>query len=1460
MSSSYVKDENSSKRIEGSKGKFEQRKSKSYVDVITKNIADFDKNLMDIPTELDSNGIEIMVFDDVMIAEENIVDYNNGVYFMKFNNDKGLEIVVNNGPWMVNNKPLIVKKWDINMCLDKTKPETIPLWIKICYVPLEAWTIKGISALASKIGKPPVMDNITASMCKMGVGRVGFARVMVDVSAKKPLPYEIKLKDLQTKIDNDPYNKELRVEESKCIQEVLKSKNHRNRINDPKVQNKLSSNDADIMVREVCDEEIKEALFQIDGNKALGPNGFSSLFFIKAWDIMGKDVCIAVKEFFDNGMMLKEINSTLITLIPKIETPDKVIDFRPITYDLLMFCHGDKGSIKTLKKSIEESGSISGLKPNYDKSTIIFGSIKKKDRQDILDSVPFKQFEKLVNTSRAKKLEKSHDPLALVAHTDFVPQKDLSTEQKYFPSSFIPPDKNSNTTTSIPASMPNVPKTEENHVVSKPVTLQTSPDKQRGANSNKNVIAPGMYKVVTKQESKTNKAKSGLSFTGMSAASSVRRSMNRDLHDKNSVLANSKNSTKKVAVYVRKNKQTDNTSANVISNKENVIDVNVANASKAKTLLCVSWVQNVLLPCQDKYLANHRLNMHSNDSRTLSTSSRTPKSLDTTYVVLKTRFFEKLAQSKTLDTTSVVFKSKIDVGSASKAKNKVVQIVLWIVDSSCSKHMTGDDLLTEGRESNLYTISIFDMAAYSPVCLMSKATLTNGYSTIDFHILILVYFLHSKDETPEIIKKFIAQAQLNYKAKVCKIRTDNEPELQRFNNHNSSAEPMNTPSKEDLDNLFGPMFEEYFRNKSSDAPINSVAQLTQFHADSPSTSSINVEEHKAPPIETISDEQTSFISLTKADEFHQEDSIDIDGNAQFVPYNPPSYEAIESYSMALVTSNAIWMFIAYAAHKNITIFQMDVKMDFLNGLLKEEVYVSQPEGFIDPEFLNHVYMLKKVLYGLKQAPHKQGLDEYVSMSTLMKTERLDADLQGTSTDQTTYRQMIGGLMYLTISRPDIAYATFPKDSGFELIAYLNADHTGCKDDYKRTSGGLKFLVIWIRTQLLDYGYKYNRILMYYDSKSAIAILCNLVQHSKTKHIDIRYHFIQEHVEKGTVELYFVRTEYQLADLFTKALSKESFEYLVHHIDDSKYRLKFMLDKKEISLTLDDFRTIFYLPQANDNNHDRVVPPPSFSDMVPFYKNKLGFTMELKTSSSFKKTGLLQPWQTLCKIFSKCLTICVTGWDQPPLQIMQMMYCFFNNIQTLHDFWTESYASDDDEIPTKQVSQDIIKEVSLTIDEAKLKKITDEMLRQRSTFGDEHQYHIDQMKNFLKSNIVWESRKEIIVSSHPQKTTPLVQSCQRDPEALALSLINQDLLYLKKGSSGPEKILLSLHKFPAVIFNDDDIKEQTFRWVNKCVKKFNPYARYGVEHWKNPHARIFYIRKQKEPRKPKEVIYSNSEII
>ncbi|GJX72267.1 hypothetical protein Tco_0309438 [Tanacetum coccineum] len=146
-----------------------------------------------------------------------------------------------------------------------------------------------------------------------------------------------------------------------------------------------------------------------------------------------------------------------------------------------------------------------------------------------------------------------------------------------------------------------------------------------------------------------------------------------EIHCQDQCLRFSKNEAKKEAVYVRKNKQTDNIFAKVVSNKENVIDVAVANASKAKTLLCVSCMQNVLFPCHDKCVAKHKLNVRSNARRTFSVNSRIPRSSETTFVAPKTRFSEKATQSKTLDTTSVASNSKIDEANASKAN-----IIFWL--------------------------------------------------------------------------------------------------------------------------------------------------------------------------------------------------------------------------------------------------------------------------------------------------------------------------------------------------------------------------------------------------------------------------------------------------------------------------------------------------------------------------------------------------------------------------------------------------------------------------------------------------------------------------------------------------------------------------------------------------------------------------------------------------------------
>nr|GEV34721.1 hypothetical protein [Tanacetum cinerariifolium] len=437
-------------------------------------------------------------------------------------------------------------------------------------------------------------------------------------------------------------------------------------------------------------------------------------------------------------------------------------------------------------------------------------------------------------------------------------------------------------------------------------------------------------------------------------------------------------------------------------------------------------------------------------------------------------------------------------------------------------------------------------------------------------------------------------------------------------------------------------------------------------------------------------------------------------------------------SFALVARlEAIRFFLAYATHKNMVVYQMDVKTVFLNSNLQEEVYVSQPDRFVDQDNSNHVYKLKKALYGLKQAPRgwydmlssfpisqdfskgsvdptlfirRNGNDlllvqiyvddiifaastpklydlfakitcskfkmsmmgkisfilglqisqsprgifinqskyaleslkiysfEYCDQvdTSMVEKSKLDEDTEGKVVDSSHYCGMVGTLIYKTANRPDLQFAIcmyaryqarptekhlhavkrffrylrrtvnrgpwYPKDSSVASISFVDADHAGCQDTRRSTSGSLQFLgerliswsskrqksdaissteaeyialsgccaqILWMRSQLIDYGIRFNKIPMYCDNKSAIALCCNNVQHSRSKHIDIIYHFIKEHVENGMIELYFVNTEYQLADLFTKALGRDRIEFLINKLGMRKFTsetLKQLIDE------------------------------------------------------------------------------------------------------------------------------------------------------------------------------------------------------------------------------------------------------------------------------------------------------------
>ncbi|GJT55840.1 retrovirus-related pol polyprotein from transposon TNT 1-94 [Tanacetum coccineum] len=334
--------------------------------------------------------------------------------------------------------------------------------------------------------------------------------------------------------------------------------------------------------------------------------------------------------------------------------------------------------------------------------------------------------------------------------------------------------------------------------------------------------------------------------------------------------------------------------------------------------------------------------------------------------------------------------------------------------------------------------------------------------------------------------------------------------------------------------------------------------------------------------------------------------------------------------------DAIRIFLAYAAHMNMIVYQMDLKKA-LYGLkqaprawydLLSKFLLSQEfsKGTVDPTLFirrqgKDILLISQSLRGifLNQSKYaleslkKYGMESSDPVDTpMVEKSKLDEDTQGKAVDPTHYRGMIGTLMYLTASRPDLTfvvcmcarYQTKPtekhihavkrifkylrgtinrglwylKDSSIALTTYADVDHAGCQDTRRSNSGCMQLLgdklvswsskrqkstaissteanyiamsgccaqILWMRSQLTDYGLKFNKIPMYCDNKSDIALCCNNVQHSRSKHIDIRFHFIKEQLENGMVELYFVNTEYQLADIFTKALCREIIEFLIN---------------------------------------------------------------------------------------------------------------------------------------------------------------------------------------------------------------------------------------------------------------------------------------------------------------------------
>ncbi|GJR64807.1 integrase, catalytic region, zinc finger, CCHC-type containing protein [Tanacetum coccineum] len=420
-------------------------------------------------------------------------------------------------------------------------------------------------------------------------------------------------------------------------------------------------------------------------------------------------------------------------------------------------------------------------------------------------------------------------------------------------------------------------------------------------------------------------------------------------------------------------------------------------------------------------------------------------------------------------------------------------------------------------------------------------------------------------------------------------------------------QPCIPPPRDDWDCLFQPMIDEYFNPPTITVSPVLVANAPRAVdlADSPVSTSID-QDAPSTSIPSTQDQEHSLIisqgfeESPKTPHFHDdplheslhEDSTSQGSSSNVRPIHTP-FESLGRWtkdhpianvigdpSRSISTrkqlqTDAMWCyfdaFLTSVEPKNFK--QAMTKPSWIDAMQEEIHEFERLQVWELVPCLEKVMLIKqKWVYKVKTDEFggvlknkarlvAQGFSLLTSDSVdtpMVEKNKLYKDLQGTHIDATLYRGMIGYLMYLT----------------------SNADHAGCQDTRRGTSGSAHFLggklvvwsskkqkctaissteaeyialsgcctqILWMRSQLTDYGFQFNKIPLYCDNKSAIALCCNNVQHSRAKHIDVRYHFIKEQVENGIVELYFVRTEYQLADIFTKPLPRERFNFLIEKL-------------------------------------------------------------------------------------------------------------------------------------------------------------------------------------------------------------------------------------------------------------------------------------------------------------------------
>ncbi|GJV86510.1 retrovirus-related pol polyprotein from transposon TNT 1-94 [Tanacetum coccineum] len=343
---------------------------------------------------------------------------------------------------------------------------------------------------------------------------------------------------------------------------------------------------------------------------------------------------------------------------------------------------------------------------------------------------------------------------------------------------------------------------------------------------------------------------------------------------------------------------------------------------------------------------------------------------------------------------------------------------------------------------------------------------------------------------------------------------DHDIEVVILNNVHSDNQPPEHISKWTKDHPIDNVIGDPSRPVSTRHQLQTKALFCYFDAFLSSVESKSYKEAltKSCWIEAMQEEHNQFEQLggvlknkaqLVAREYRLEEGIDFE----------------ESFS-PVARLEAIHIFLAFATHMNMVVYKMDVKTAFLNGILREEAKPIE----------KHLHAVKRIFRYLRGTTNI-GL-WYSKDSCIALTAFADADhacRQDTRRSTSRSMQLFGDRLVSWSSKKHKSTAISSTEA--EYIAL-----SGCCTQ-----------ILWMRSHLTNYGLGFNKIPLYCDNKSAIALCCNNIQHSQSKHIDIRYHFIKEQVENGVVELYFVKTEYPLVDIFTKALGRERLDFLINKL-------------------------------------------------------------------------------------------------------------------------------------------------------------------------------------------------------------------------------------------------------------------------------------------------------------------------